>query len=472
MDKTLIERFVSVVGQRHGLVNEAEKAPYLTEWRQKYQGETELVLLPGTVEEVARLVSIAAETGTPLVPQGGNTGLVGGQLPRPGGGEIVISLKRLTQLRQLDAAGDSMVVEAGMTLGAVQAHAREAGRLFPLSIASEGSAQIGGVVATNAGGIAVLKYGMMRDLVLGLEVVVPSGEIWQGLSPLRKDNTGYDLKSVFVGSEGTLGIVTAATLKLFPVPYERQAAFLGLQSLEAMAGFFNHALSLAGGRLSAFEVLSARGLSFALNFLENRGKPSHSPLKGDHAWYGLIEVEGAVEGEARAVLEGVLAGALEKGLIEDGVVTSSEAQRLDLWQIREVLSEAQTPEGGSIKHDVSVPVARIPAFIDEADALVERLVPGARPVPFGHFGDGNIHYNISQPMGMDKAVFLAEWERVSAAVYDLVLKHGGSISAEHGIGVMKRDLLGRVKDPAALSLMRAIKAALDPKGIMNPGKVL
>jgi len=472
LDQALIDKFIQIVGPRYGVQGADDQAPFLREWRDKYVGKTDLVLLPASTVEVAALVKLANETGTAIVPQGGNTGLVGGQLPDVSGSQIVISLKRLNQKRSLSIESNSMVVEAGVTLKEAQEYGKSHGRLFPLSLASEGSCHIGGNISSNAGGIQVLKYGMMRDLVLGLEVVLPTGEVWHGLSELRKDNTGYDLKSLFMGSEGTLGIITAASLKLFPQPVERQVGFVGCKTLEQLALFFDHVQVKAGSALGSFEILSQRGFAFSLNFLRGQDHSMKAPLKGEWAWYGLVEFEGYREGSTLPLMEEVLASALEADLIADAVVSSSETQRLALWAIRERLSEAQKPEGGSIKHDVSVPVAAIPEFIKAANKVVERLIPGARPVPFGHFGDGNIHYNISQPVGADKEEFLARWEELNEAVYEVVLAYKGSISAEHGIGVMKRDLLARVKDPVVMGLMKTVKNALDPKGIMNPGKVV
>ncbi len=472
LDEQLIDRFVQVVGAKYALQTPDQQTPYLTEWRDKYQGVTKLVLLPSCVDEVAEIVRLANETATPLVPQGGNTGLVGGQLPDLSGEQVVVSLKRLNQKRSISPVSQSMIVEAGVTLLEAQEYARDHERLFPLSLASEGSCQIGGNLSTNAGGIQVLKYGMMRDLVLGLEVVLPSGEIWHGLSDLRKDNTGYDLKALFLGAEGTLGIITAACLKLFPLPVERQVAFVGCQSLEQMADLFKHVSEQAGASLCAFEMLSQRGLDFSLQFLTKQGRAAEPPLKQAWPWYGLIELESTQQGIVEPLLETVLEGVFSKQIIGDAVLSSSQAQRQSLWTLREVMSEAQKPQGGSIKHDVSVPIAQIPAFIKQADAVVEKMIPGARPVPFGHFGDGNIHYNVSQPKAADKDDFLSNWEKLNEAVYEVVLNHNGSISAEHGIGLMKRDLLARVKDPVAIDLMKTVKKALDPKGIMNPGKVL
>lgn len=464
----LIEQFSAIVGERYALTDADDKQPYLVEWRDKYQGQSSLVLLPGSVDEVSQIVKLASQTKTAIVPQGGNTGLVGGQLPDETGRQVVVSLKRLNKTRSISPISNSMVVEAGVTLLDAQTYAFEHERLFPLSLASEGSCQIGGNISSNAGGIQVLKYGMMGELVLGLEVVLPSGEIWHGLSDLRKDNTGYDLKHLFMGAEGTLGIITAATLKLFPKPVEKLVGFVGCTDLEKMAEFFEFSRRLGGTSLCAFELLCRTGLEFVLK----HGSQSQDPLSNEFAWYGLIELEANSEGQVQPLMEQILTGALERGFIGDGVVSSSEAQLKNLWALREEMSAMQKPEGGSIKHDISVPVASIPKFIPKANDLVERLIPGARPVPFGHFGDGNIHYNISQPIGMDKELFLSQWDELSNAVYALVMEFGGSISAEHGIGVMKRDLLAAVKSPVAMGLMRSIKKSLDPEAIMNPGKIV
>lgn len=471
-DQALIKRFLALVGAGQALTLPVDQAGYLTEWREKYHGVTPLVLLPAAVDEVVAIVKLAAETGTKIVPQGGNTGLVGGQLPDGSGTEIVVSLKRLRAVRAISSQSASLTVEAGLTLQEVQEAALDAGMNFPLSLASEGSCQIGGVISTNAGGIQVLKHGMMRSLVLGLEVVLPDGTLWQGLGDLRKDNTGYDLKQLFIGAEGTLGIITAATLKLVPQPAERQVAFVGAESLEDLARLYALCRQQADSALGAFEILPGIGLELVAAHRAAHGLPYQPPLEASHHWYGLVELEAAVEGQVTPLIERLMGEALGDGVITDAVLSMSEGQRAEIWALREMMSEAQKIAGGSIKHDVSVPVAAIPAFITAANKVVEELVPGARPVPFGHFGDGNIHYNITQPEGMETSAFLAEWERVNRAVYEVVLSFGGSISAEHGIGVMKRALLADVADPVKLSLMRQIKAALDPKGIMNPGKVI
>ncbi len=468
LESELLAQFASLVGERYALFQEDEKAKFLVEWRDKYEGKSPLVLLPGSVEAVSAIVKLAAKTKTALVPQGGNTGLVGGQLPDQQNRQIVVSLNRMNKIRSVSPTSNSMMLDAGVTLLEAQQAAGKHDRLFPLSLASEGSCQIGGNISSNAGGIQVLKYGMMRDLVLGLEVVLPSGEIWQGLNDLRKDNTGYDLKHLFMGAEGTLGIITGATLKLFPRPVERQVGFVGCASLEQLSEFFNYMSGETGSFLTAFEMICRTGIEFVLK----HGSQKSEPLDRAFPWYGLIELESTKSGLLDGVMEDVLGGALERGLIEDGVISSSEAQRKNLWALREEMSAMQKPEGGSIKHDVSVPVEAIPQFIHQGNALVQRMIPGARPVPFGHFGDGNIHYNISQPVGMEKQAFLDQWEPLSSAVYDLVLEFGGSISAEHGIGVMKRDLLAQKRSSVEMGLMRTIKQSLDPDNIMNPGKVI
>jgi len=372
----------------------------------------------------------------------------------------------MNRIRDIDAAGGTMIVEAGVTLSAAQTAAAHAGKLFPLSLASEGSAQIGGVLATNAGGTAVLAHGNARNLTLGLEAVLADGRVWDGLRRLKKDNTGYDLRDLFIGSEGTLAIITAASLTLVPVPARRETAIVALPSPEAALWFFKAAEDAAGPMLTAFEFWGRRALDFALAHMPN----TREPFKAKHPWYALIEVSHPVEGVE--VLEPLLARAIEKGIAVDAVLARSLGQAADFWRLRESFSEAQKGAGGSIKHDISVPVASIPAFLEQAAGIVESICPDARAVPFGHFGDGNMHYNVSQPEGMEKPKFLALWGTMSEAVHDLVHKMGGSISAEHGIGQMKRGALVRYKSPVEVELMRAVKQALDPKGILNPGKLL
>ena len=464
-----IDALVRIVGETHAIRDEADMAPYLTEWRDRYQGKAAVVLKPGSTDEVSAILKCANETLTAVVPQGGNTGLVGGQIPFESGNEVVVSLERLTHVRDIDLASNTMTVEAGLVLQVAQQVAESAGRLFPLSLASEGSCQIGGVLATNAGGVGVLAYGNARNLALGLEVVLADGRVLHGLKRLRKDNTGYDLRDLFIGSEGTLGIITAAVLRLFPKPVERVTCIAGVNELERASAFFARAYEAVGPMLTAFEILPRIGIEFALKHADR----TRDPLSASHPWYLLFELSSPRESdEPRKIAEALLQDGIEAGEIADAAIASSLTQASELWRLRELMSEMQKHEGGSIKHDVSVPVALVPAFIARANRLVELMIPGARPVPFGHLGDGNIHYNVSQPAGMDKAVFLANWDALNAAVHEIVLDLGGSISAEHGIGRMKRDLLPHAKDPLALELMRKIKASFDPNGILNPGKLL
>lgn len=465
----IIARFREIVGDAHVLTVPDDQAGYLREWRDRYVGKTAGVLRPGSTEQIARILAFANERGIGVVPQGGNTGLVGGQIPSERGDQVVLSLSRMKAVRSVDADGGSMIVEAGVSLHDAQIAAENASRLFPLSLASEGSAQIGGLLATNAGGTAVLAYGNARNLCLGLEVVLADGRVWHGLRTLKKDNTGYDLRDLMIGSEGTLGVITAAALKLLPRPRDVSAALVALPSPEAALKLFRLAEDCAGSSMTAFEFWSRRALEFAVTYMPNvRG-----PLAEPSPWYALIEISsGDGQGATEARLERLLGDALRDGLIADAAVAASEQQRLDFWRLRESFSEAQKGAGGSIKHDISVPIARIPEFLARAEGVVEKVCPGARPVPFGHFGDGNLHYNVSQPDGMDKAHYLALWDAMSDAVHALVADMQGSISAEHGIGQMKRAALVQHKSAVELDLMRAIKAALDPKGILNPGKVL
>jgi len=465
----VLQRFCEVVGPDHAIADPGQQLPYLREWRDLYAGRAALVLRPGSTKEVAQILGIANAAGIGVVPQGGNTGLVGGQIPSPDGTEIVLSVSRLAKVREIDTAGTAMIVEAGVTLADAQAAADNAGRLFPLSLPSEGSCQIGGVLATNAGGVGVLAYGNARNLALGLEVVLADGQVWDGLKTLKKDNTGYDLRDLFIGSEGTLGVITAAALKLFPKPAETATAFVGLPDIGSVAALFRLAEARAHAQLTAFEFMSGLTIDLVLSHVG----ATRLPLAQPAPWYALIEISSTEPGGAASgALERLLAAATEQGLLTDAVIAQSLAQAQGLWRLREAASEAQKPEGGSIKHDISVPVARIPEFLQKAAPVVEAVCPGARPVVFGHFGDGNVHYNVSQPTGMDKAKFLALWGDMAQAVHDVVAATGGSISAEHGIGQMKRDALPRFKSAVELEVMRKLKAALDPNGILNPGKVL
>ena len=465
----LLDRFSGIVGAPNAIRDTAQMDAYLIELRHRYVGKTPLVLRPGSTQEVSDILKLAHETGTAIVPQGGNTGLVGGQIPFESGEEIVVALARMNAIRAIDPEGNTMTLDAGVILQQAQRAADQVGRLFPLSLASEGSCQIGGNLATNAGGTAMLAYGNARDMVLGLEVVLADGRIWDGLRVLRKDNTGYDLKNLFIGSEGTLGIITGAVLKLFPRPEERATAIAGLASVEDAARFFSLARHAAGGELTAFEIMPRFGIELVLK----HGAQVRDPLERTHDWYVLIEISGReATGASNACLEGLLGDALEEKIVGDAALASSLAQRDDFWRLREVMPEVQGLEGGSIKHDVSVPIARVAEFINRANDLVQVMVPGARPVPFGHYGDGNIHYNVSQPVAMDKIAFLAQWDAVAAGVHEIVLDLDGSISAEHGIGRMKRDILQRIKSEVELDMMRDIKAVFDPQGILNPGKLL
>ncbi|HUE47442.1 MAG TPA: FAD-binding oxidoreductase [Aestuariivirgaceae bacterium] len=468
-----LDRLAAVVGPANAVREPGDMARWLVEPRDIFHGTAALVVRPGSTAEVSRLLAIANEGRVPIVAQSGNTGLVGGQSPSQAGNEVVLSLDRLDKLRDVDATDNTITVEAGMTLKSVQDAAVAAGRLFPLSLASEGSCRIGGNLATNAGGIGVIAYGSARDLCLGLEVVLADGRVWEGLRRLRKDNTGYDLKDLFIGSEGTLGVITAAVLKLFPAPRARATAWIGVTGPQAGLDLLDLARERGPGQVTAIELVPRIGLEFTMRHAGTR-----DPLTAPFDWYVLLELSGMADELFLAEgLEAVLAEGLERGILGDAVVAKSGAQAADFWRIRESLSEVQRHEGGSIKHDVSVPVSRIPDFIAEASAGVARLVPGARPVPFGHIGDGNIHFNVSQPPesgkdGADKAAFLARWENVAAAVHDVVLRLGGSISAEHGIGQLKRHLMPAVRSPVELGLMRDVKRLLDPNNILNPGKML
>jgi len=462
----LLARFIALVGDRYAVTDPEEQEKYLVEGRNLYRGTSPLILRPGAVKEIAAILKLANDTGTPIVPQGGNTGLVGGQIPR--GGEIVLSLGRLDRIREVDAASNTMTVEAGVVLMKAQAAAAQADRLFPLSLAAEGSCTIGGNLSTNAGGTGALAYGVARDLVLGLEVVLADGRVLNVLNKLKKDNTGYDLRNLFIGAEGTLGIITAAVVKLFPRPRSVETAFVGVPSPRAALDLLNLVQERTGGATTSFELMKRLAIEMAVK----HGPGCRDPLTGTHPWYVLLEVSSSEREGLRAALESALAAGAEAGLVNDATIAASLDQRQSFWRLRELLPEAQKPEGASIKHDVSVPLANVHDFLAEADAAVEALIPGSRPVPFGHLGDGNMHYNVTQPVGADRDAYLARWYDMNAAVHAVVKKHGGSISAEHGIGVMKRKLLPEVKDPVAIEVMRALKRTLDPKGILNPGKVL
>jgi FAD/FMN-containing dehydrogenase len=461
-----LARFAAIVGEKYAITDPQAQTPYLVEMRDIYHGRSAMVLRPGSVAEVSEIIKLANETTTPIVPQGGNTGLSGGQIPL--NGEVVLSLNRLDRIREVDATSNTITCEAGVTLGRAREAAEAVDRLYPQLLPSEGTCTIGGNLSTNAGGTAALTHGVARSHALGLEVVLADGRILNNLNKLKKDNTGYDLKNLFIGAEGTLGIITAAVLRLLPRPRSVETAFAGVPSPEAALELLGIATERTAGGVTSFELMARHGIDVVLRHASG----VRDPLQSLHPWYVLIELSSQARSGLRAVLEEILAEGLERGLVVDATIADSIEQAKDFWRIREMFGEMQRHEGGSIKHDVSVPVAAVPAFIKEANAAVTALIPGARPLPFGHMGDGNIHYNISQPVGADKAEYLKRWEEVNAVVFGIVGTYEGSISAEHGIGVMKRDLLPSVKDKVALDLMRTLKRTLDPKGILNPGKVL
>ncbi len=463
MTPELLNQFAAIVGEKHAIRDVAGMAGYMTEWREIWVGKSPLVMRPGSTEEVSRILKLASETGTAIVPQSGNTGLVGGQIPFEDGHELLLSLDRMTKILNVDAADSTMTVQAGATLKSVQDAADEAGRLFPLSLASEGSCRIGGNLSTNAGGLNVLAYGNARDLCLGLEVVLPDGRIWNGLRRLRKDNTGYDLKNMFIGAEGTLGVITAAVLKLYPKPRTHETAFIAVTSPQAAVDLLSLAKEMSGNRVVAFELLPRIAMDFTVKHMG-----ISNPLVEFSPWYALSELADPAAGSFEAILEEAMA----RGLVTDATVAQSEGQRQALWAIRELMPESQKFEGGSIKHDISVPVSRIPQFIIEATRAVENYLPQARVMSFGHMGDGNLHFNVSQPLGMDKKKYLDLWNEMNAVVFDVVLKFDGSISAEHGIGRLKKHHMPEIKSPVELQMMRDLKKLFDPTNIMNPGKVL
>jgi FAD/FMN-containing dehydrogenase len=466
---SVLDKIKAIVGPKGWTTDPHDIEPHLTEPRGLYHGATQMVVRPASTEEVAAVVKLCAAARLPIVPQGGNTGLVGAQVPWEDGKSIVLSLARMNRIRAVDPLNYTITVEAGVILADVQKAAEDADRLFPLSLGAEGSCRIGGNLSTNAGGVAVLRYGNARDLALGLEVVLADGQVWNGLRGLRKDNTGYDLKQLFIGGEGTLGIITAAVLKLFPRPREVETAFIALARVEDVMEVFARARGASGDQLTAFELIPRIGIEMTTQHLHALS----DPLAAKYPWYVLLEVSSSqTEGGLRTMLESFLAAQMEAELVVDGVIAASAAQAAELWRIRDGMTEAQGFEGGSIKHDVSVPVSRVADFIVEASAAVSRALPGIRPVPFGHVGDGNIHFNLSQPLGADRAAYLARWEEMNRIVHDIVAARNGSISAEHGIGRMKVEELTHYKTKIELDLMRKIKAALDPDGIMNPGKIV
>ncbi|HEY1876598.1 MAG TPA: FAD-binding oxidoreductase [Rhizomicrobium sp.] len=463
---TVLDRLKDAAGAQGFSEDPAEIAPHLEEWRSKYKGHTPLLLKPATTAQVSTILAVCQDTGTKIVTQGGNTGLVGGQIPLHG--EVLLSTKRINRIRGLDESGMTLTAEAGVTLAEVQRSADDRNLLFPLSLASEGSCTIGGNIATNAGGTHVLRYGMTRALVLGLEVVLPGGRVLEMLRSLPKDNSGYDLKHVFIGSEGTLGVITAASLKLFPKPEVAVTAFAAVPSPGAALKLLGEMQHATAGQLSAFELIPRVALEFVIRHIDG----TRDPLGAPSPWYVLMEATGGRHANLAATFEDGLAAAITEGVAGDAVVASSQAQAASLWKLRESISESQKREGASIKHDISVPVAAIPDFLAKATPAVLAILPGARPVSFGHLGDGNLHFNFNSPRAGDDPAFLEQWDEVQQAVHDIVKEFGGSISAEHGIGAMKVASLPRYKSHEELDAMRALKAAFDPKNILNPGKTV
>jgi FAD/FMN-containing dehydrogenase len=473
MSSPLLQALREAVGPAQVLTHDdpnADLSAWERDWRKRAQGRALAVVRPGSTAEVAAVVRACAEAGAAIVPQGGNTGLVVGSVPDDSGTQVVLSLTRLNAVRDIDPANLTMTVEAGCVLQTLQDTAEKAGFLFPLSLAAEGSCTIGGNLATNAGGTQVVRYGNARELCLGLEVVTAQGEVWQGLTGLRKDNTGYDLRDLFIGSEGTLGVITAATLKLYPLPAAQLTAWAAVPTLEAAVTLLGLAHQHLGAGLTGFEVMG----QFALGLVDRHFPALRVPLWKDSPYCVLLEnSDSESEEHARGQFERLLETAFEQGMVSDAVVAESLAQARGLWHIRESIPLAQAEEGLNIKHDISIPVSRIPAFCAETDALLQREIPGVRLVNFGHLGDGNLHYNVQAPAGGDAKKFLNEQEtRVNTLVFDAVARYDGSISAEHGVGSLKAAHLPHYKDPVALGLMRAIKRALDPHLLMNPGRVL
>lgn len=467
--ESLIAQLRSVVGAPHVLFKREDKAPYLVDWRGRYVGDAIAVVRPGNTAEVSAVVRACADAGVAIVPQGGNTSLCGAATPLSDGRSVVVSLGRMNRIRSVDPIDDTLTAEAGCTLAALQAAAAQVGRLFPLSLASEGSCQLGGNLSTNAGGVHVLRYGNTRDLALGLEVVLPDGRVWEALRGLRKDNTGYDLKQLFIGAEGTLGIVTAAVLKLFPQPRARSVSWLAVPTPQAAVELLGFVRARCGDRLSAFEIVGREALGLVLRHI-----PGARPvLPGVPEWNVLMElIDARADADLDGLAEQVLVAATEAGLVLDVAIAANDTQVAALWALREHISEAQKVEGVSIKHDISVPVSRIPGFLTEAERRLRERWADLRIVVFGHIGDGNLHYNLSKPRAIDNDSFIESTAEVNRIVHDLVAELGGSISAEHGLGQLKRNENAHYKSAVELDLMRSIKAAIDPRGLMNPGKVL
>lgn len=466
MSVTLLGELRRLVGADFCLTDPFDVSPHATDWRRRYSGQPLCVVKPASTDQVAAIVRACAAVGVAIIPQGGNTGLCGGATPIQG--EVIVSLTRLNKIRTIDADNHTLTAETGCTLVAVQAAAAESGKLFPLSLAAEGTATIGGNLATNAGGVQVLRYGNARELCLGLEVVLPDGRIWNGLRGLRKDNTGYDLKHLFIGAEGTLGIITAAVLKLFPRPSATATAWVAISSPVTAVRLLARLREKVGDRITAFEIVGRPALDLVLRHIPG----SRDPLPGLADWHVLIEIADTMATDLVISLAALLDEACQNGEAEDAVIAQSETQANMLWALREDIAEAQKIEGLSIKHDISLPISRIPEFVERCDAALKADFPGLRIVCFGHLGDGNLHYNQSLPATQDNAVLIAQSPAVNRIVHDLVHQLGGSISAEHGLGQLKREEILRYKSEVEMDMMRAIKQALDPGGLMNPGKVL
>ena len=460
----LLDQLKQVLGPKGWSRDAHELAPHVADWRGRYQGSTPILLKPANTEEVSACVRLCHEAGVAITPQGGNTSLCGAATPM---GEVLLTLKRMTGIREVDVDNDSMTVEAGCVLENLQTLAADNNRLFPLSLGSQGSAMIGGLISTNAGGVHVLRYGMTRELVLGLEAVLPDGTIWSGLTGLRKDNTGYDLKQLLIGAEGTLGIITAATLKLFPRPSRMEVAFCGLDSVDDAVKFLGLAKQVSGGAVTAFEIMPRMALEMVLEHVPG----TRDPLEGEHAWYVVCEMSFGRADGARETLEDALGQGFEGGLIADAAIAENDSQIHDFWRLRETIAEAERAHGKAVKHDISIPVSKMPAFMRQATQAVEADFPGALVVAFGHVGDGNVHFNVAAREAGADDDFISQAAPLSRLVYDLVDTFGGSISAEHGIGILKRAELASRK-PVDVAVMRAIKTALDPKGIMNPRVLL
>jgi len=463
-----LQKLKNTLGPKGWIEDKKIIEPYLLEERGLFRGESSLLLKPKNTEEVSKILKLCNEYNIKVVPQGGRTGLCGGTIPSENGQEIMLSLERMNKIKDLNEANFTITVEAGCILNTIQNIADEKNFLFPLSLASEGSCTIGGNLSTNAGGINVLRYGMARDLVLGIEVVLANGEIWSNLTSLRKDNRGYDLKQLFIGSEGTLGIITSAVLKLFPAPRNIETALFAIPNTDAAIELLGLARNASADLLNAYELVSRIGMEMVIKHIPG----AKEPIKDKYEWYVLIEFSSSSKNNLRKQMEDLFELALNKKIVLDGVIAESTQQRKELWVLRDGLNEAQKPEGGSIKHDISVPINNVSKFIDSASKCVKKFIPSSRVVAFGHIGDGNIHFNISQPLKQDKNEFLNKWNDVNKLVFDIVESLNGSFSAEHGIGKLKRKELRTYNPKIEIDLMKSIKSTFDPNNILNPGKVL